>query len=145
MISGAAITAESENRMRRLLISFLLVPGICAAISSASAADYETPTLRGSDSFVPAFSTACCSRWAGIYAGGQIGTGVMSVDFSNASQSVIANMLRVTSLEAEAQVSTWQVLGKSDTHGRTWGGFVGYNTGWESLILGFEINYSRMD
>jgi outer membrane immunogenic protein len=139
-----ATSAESGARMRRLLISYLLVLGMVASISGVSAADYDFPTLRGSDTFVPGFRE-CCSRFAGIYVGGQVGANSTSVDFSNATQTLIAQMLQLTPLQNEAQVSTWQVLGSTDTRGRSWGGFVGYNTSWESLILGFEINYSRTD
>src|SRR2546423_14813826 len=123
--------------MRRLLTGCLLVLGIWASSSKGHAADYDFPTLRGSDNFVPAFSGACCSRWAGIYVGGQLGAGVTSVDFSQATQSIIAQMLQVSALEDEGQVSTWQTLGKTDTRGRSWGGFIGYNNSWGDVGLGF--------
>jgi len=77
--------------------------------------------------------------------GGQLGAGVTSVDFSQATESIIAQMLQASALETEGQVSTWQTLGKTDTRGRSWGGFIGYKTSWESVILGFELNYSRRD
>jgi outer membrane immunogenic protein len=77
--------------------------------------------------------------------GGQLGAGVTSVDFSQATQSMIAQILQNTALENEGRVSTWQTLGKTDSRGRSWGGFIGYNTSWESVILGFELNYSRTD
>jgi outer membrane immunogenic protein len=144
MISKRATSAESEVRMRRLLTRCLLVLGFCASASCAGAGEYEVPVLRGADNFVPGFAE-CCSRWGGIYAGGQVGAGVASVDFSNVTQTLIAQMLQLTPLQNEAQVSTWQVLGKDDTRSRTWGGFVGYNTTWESAVLGFELNYSRTD
>jgi opacity protein-like surface antigen len=100
--------------------------------------------VRPPDSFVPGFAE-CCSKFAGVYVGGQVGAGVTSVDFSNATQTIIAQMLQVTALEAQAQVSTWQVLDKIDSRGRSYGGFIGYNMGWESLVLGFELNFSRTD
>jgi hypothetical protein len=55
-----ARTAESGGRMRRLLSTCLFVLGICASSSKGQAADYDFPTLRGSDNFVPAFAGACC-------------------------------------------------------------------------------------
>jgi opacity protein-like surface antigen len=33
------------------------------------------------------------------------------------------------------------VLGKSSSHGQGWGGFVGYNTQWDDVVLGIEANY----
>jgi outer membrane immunogenic protein len=127
--------------MRRLLVAL----GLIASISRAFAADYELPTLRGSDSFVPAAPAvaACCPRWSGFYAGVQLGYGVASMDFVASTQDLVAHMLRELALEAEAQPSTWQVLGKADTHSSSYGGFIGYNIGWESLIIGVEFNYSR--
>jgi len=128
--------------MRRLLISCLLALGTCALSSWGRAADL--PLLRGPETFVPGFAE-CCSKFAGVYVGGQVGASASSVDFSLATQSVIAQMLQQTALENEAAVSTWQVLNHTDTRGRTYGGFIGYNMGWESVVLGFEINYSRID
>jgi outer membrane immunogenic protein len=124
--------------MRRLLVAL----GLVASVSSASAQVYELPTLRGSDSFVPA-ATACCPRWGGFYAGIQLGYGVASMDFTTSTQELIAHSLRELALQNEVQPSTWQVLGKADTRGASYGGFVGYNVGWESLIVGFELNYNR--
>ena len=105
-----------------MLIGLLVASGLGASNSRASAADL--PILRGSDTFVPGF-VECCSRFAGIYVGGQVGVGVASVDFSQTTQSV----LQQTALQNEAAVSTWQVLGQTDTRGRSYGGFIGYNMG----------------
>src|SRR5262245_46343683 len=124
--------------MRRLLVAF----GLFASISAASAADYELPTLRGAEAVAPSAS-ACCPRWEGFYVGGQVGYGVASVVFRTSTADLVSHMLRELALENEANVSSWQVLGKSDTGGGSYGGFIGYNIGWENLILGFEFNYSR--
>jgi outer membrane immunogenic protein len=124
--------------MRRLLVALSLF----ASISGASAADYELPTLRGSDSFAPAAS-ACCLRWGGFYAGAQVGYGVASMDFSTSTSDLVAHMLRELSLQNQVMPSNWQVLGKADTGSWSYGGFGGYNVGWESLIVGFELNYNR--
>jgi outer membrane immunogenic protein len=136
-----------EAAMRRLLA----VLGLIASISGASAQEYETPvlqqeipTLRGSDSFVPdAPGPLYRPRWSGFYAGGQVGYGVASVDFAGATRDSIAHMLRNTQLESEQSPSDWTVLGKTDTGAASYGGFVGYNIGWECVILGFELNYSH--
>jgi outer membrane immunogenic protein len=128
--------------MRSLLMAVALLS--CVALSSkpAAAADYDMPTLRGSDSFAPA-RDFCCSRWGGFYFGGQLGTGFSSVDFSDSTQGLVAHMLRETALENNVQPSTWSSLGKIEKTGSSYGAFGGYNSRWESLILGLELNYSH--
>jgi outer membrane immunogenic protein len=126
--------------MRRLLVAL----GLIVSISSAFAQEYEIPTLRGSDSFVPdAPGPLYRPRWSGFYAGGQLGFGVASMDFGGATQDLVAHELRELALENEVHPSGWQVLGKAETASASYGGFLGYNIGWESLILGVELNYSR--
>ncbi len=122
--------------MRRLLA----VLGLIGVTANAFAGDL--PTLRGSEVFQPV-APACCQRWGGLYFGGQLGIGVASMDFSGATQDLIAHVLRNTQLQVEQSPSTWQVLGKVDKTGSSFGGFVGFNNAWESLILGVEFNYSR--
>jgi outer membrane immunogenic protein len=129
-----------EAVMRRLFV----VLGLIASITGASAQEYEIPTLRGSDSFVPdAPGPLYRPRWSGFYAGGQVGGGVASTDFSGATRELVAHELRELALENEQHPSLWQVLGKTDTKSASYGAFVGYNIGWEGVILGIELNYSR--
>jgi outer membrane immunogenic protein len=136
-----------EAAMRRLLV----VLGLIASISSAFAQEYETPvlqqeipSLRGSDSFVPdAPGPLYRPRWSGFYAGGQVGYGAASVDFSGATRDLIGHMLRNTQLQNEQVPSEWTVLGKTSTGAGSFGGFLGYNIGWEGVILGVELNYNH--
>jgi outer membrane immunogenic protein len=121
--------------MRRLLLAL----GMIGLASSAVAGDF--PVLRGSDTFVPAPPTY--TRWSGFYAGGQWGYSGASVDFSNATQELVAFALRETALENESHPSLWQVLGKTSTSASSYGAFAGFNTQWEDVILGFELNYNR--
>jgi opacity protein-like surface antigen len=125
--------------MRCPLVALALI----AAATGASAQEFELPTLRGSQLFLPAPGPACCSTWGGFYFGGQLGAGVASHDFRTTTQDLVAWELRQLTLEQENQVSTWQVLGKADTGSASGGFFIGYNSPWESLILGAELNYSR--
>ena len=125
--------------MRRLLV----VLGLIASITGVSAQEYEIPTLRGADSWVPdAPGPLYRPRWSGFYVGGQLGYGAGTFDFSRTTQDLIAHQLRETQLQSEQHPSTWSVLGQNSTRGTSAGGFVGYNIGWECLILGFELNYS---
>jgi opacity protein-like surface antigen len=111
---------------------------VVAVSNGARAADYDI--LRGSQPVGPATFT----RWAGFYGGGQIGYSSASADFSQASQSLLAYSLRESALENNAQPSDWPVLGETATATtQNYGGFVGYNTQWQDLILGVELNYTR--
>jgi outer membrane immunogenic protein len=125
--------------MRRLLA----VLGLVASITNASAQEYEIPTLRGADSWVPdAPGPLYRPRWSGFYAGGQIGYGAGTFDFRNSTRDLIAHELRNTQLLSQQRPSEWEVLGQNSTRGTSFGGFLGYNIGWECLALGFELNYS---
>ncbi len=123
--------------MRCLVLALAFI----GTIAGAFAADYDRPVLREASRFVP--GTPAYPRWEGFYGGGQLGYGIAHIDFSQATKSLIAYSLRVTALEAEVQPSEWEVLGKSDTHVSSIGGFVGYNSQWDDVILGLELNYSR--
>lgn len=114
----------------------IFVPVAVAFASPAFADDFEV--LRGSQSVGPATFT----RWSGFYAGGQIGYSDVSADFSNATQAPIAYALRQTYLEDDFSPSQWPVLGSADSGGTSYGGFVGYNSQWQDLILGIEANFN---
>jgi len=110
--------------------------GMVGMVESAAAADLESLFLRGSDT--PTY------HWGGVYGGAQVGYSSASVDFGNGVSSLIAFMLRNTTIEADEGISQWTVLGKQVVNGTSLGGFVGYNSEWEDVILGLELNYSRM-
>ncbi len=121
--------------MRRLLV----VVGLIASISNASAGEY--PILRGSSNLVP--DTPTYFNWSGFYVGGQVGYGTSGMDFADASQPLIAFSLRELALENVAHPSEWQVLGKANTKGGSAGAFVGYNTRFDDVVVGLDLNYSR--
>jgi outer membrane immunogenic protein len=132
--------------MRRLLVVLGLVLGSVGSIAGASAQEYEIPTLRGADSWVPdAPEPLYRPRWSGFYVGGQLGYGAGTFDFRNSTRDLIAHQLRNTQLESTQAPSRWEVLGQDSTRSASFGAFLGYNIGWESLILGFELNYSKSD
>jgi len=82
-------------------------------------------------------------HWGGVYVGGQISYSGTSGDFTNTTQAPIAYALRETGLENEFAPSTWPVLGSASHTGAGYGGFVGFNTQFEHLVLGFEANYDQ--
>ena len=123
--------------MRRLLAVLALI-GLSLP---ASAADYELPTLRGTDTFVPAYATYF--GWDGFYAGGQLTYGNANSDFTNSTQNLLAFALRDLVFEQEAQPSTVTLLGPSDTGAAGLGGFVGYNVQYDNAVVGMEFNYTH--
>jgi outer membrane immunogenic protein len=142
MMSGARkrICATKGTVMRRLLVAV----GLIASMSDALAGGFETPVLRGSDGYVPAAPAPQLLKWSGFYAGAHVGYGFASMDFSRTTQTLVSHMLRELLLESEQHPSLWGVLGKTDAGGASAGGFIGYNNRWEDVILGFELNYSRV-
>jgi outer membrane immunogenic protein len=108
-------------------------------IQTACAADLDY--LRGSDAFAPAPATYF--RWSGFYFGGQAGYGNTRMDFSDATASLVAFMLRESGLENLGHVSQWKILGQKLSNDSNYGGFVGYNSQWEDVVLGIEANYTR--
>jgi len=102
--------------------------------TSAFAGDFDI--LRGT---VPTY------RWAGFYAGGDFGYSSANVNLGQAAGPDIANILRNTAIEQDEQISQWPLLGgESYPQSMNFGGFVGYNTEWENVVLGLEVDYSRI-
>src|SRR5882757_2789972 len=124
--------------MRRSLV----VLGLIASISGASAADYDTPVLRGSEEFVPAPAPAYVPRWGGFYFGIQAGYSASRMGFGTGVNDLAKYIVRDTVLESA--VGNLTTLPAVDTTASSFGGYFGYNSKWESLILGFEVNYSHM-
>src|SRR5262249_29804471 len=122
--------------MRGLLAAF----GLIASLSGAFAGDYALPTLRGSaESLMPTPPTY--TIWRGVYAGGQVGYSSAGSNFGNGVNDLAASLVRNTVLEPV--VGGMSTLPKAISNGASVGAFVGYNTQWEGLILGFEFNYSH--
>jgi len=110
----------------------------CALAPSAFAADLDV--LRGPLTVGPAAFT----RWAGFYAGGQFGYSSGNTDFSKATQPLLAHAGQNLGLVNIVHVDQWTPLGSNSNATATgFGGFAGYNTQWQDLILGLEANYTH--
>jgi len=128
--------------MRRLFVVICLVAFAQHAIATrASAGDFDVPTLRGSQPFIPAPQQY--ARWNGFYAGGQLGQGSSAMNFAGATQSLIAYLLRTSHLESEQHPSEWGVLGKGYSSGQSYGGFVGYNAQFQDAVVGIDVQYNK--
>jgi opacity protein-like surface antigen len=123
--------------------------------SPAVAADADI--LRSSEVFVPPVPTILVAppayavrpaspryHWGGVYGGVQAGYSSGVVNFSSAAQQQIAYILRETAIEQDHQISGWPVLGTDATGNVGAGGFVGYNSEWEDVIVGLEVNYNHV-
>jgi opacity protein-like surface antigen len=68
------------------------------------------------------------------------------MDFSGATKPLIALMLQQLALENPTQVnppvSQWTVLGKADSQRPTYGGFFGYNSQWDNVVIGFDFQFN---
>jgi outer membrane immunogenic protein len=120
--------------MRRFLLSVVM----CAAVSAAQAADLpDLPILRGG--YADGLTRSV--NWQGVYVGGQGGVGTSNMDFTGATQSVAQRLLSGTAIEAFGGTAEWPLGGKVSVHGNGIGGFVGYNSQWDDVVLGVEFNY----
>jgi opacity protein-like surface antigen len=112
------ISFANLPRIARAFAAGALVTATMAA--SASAADMPETILRGTYPEQPA---PAYMRWDGISLGAQFGWSNLTADFSD--------------------VSTTTALPKVSTNSASFGGFLGYHTQWESLVLGVEGAYTR--
>ncbi|QWG17501.1 outer membrane beta-barrel protein [Bradyrhizobium sediminis] len=116
---------------------FLLAAMIFGAASGAEAADL--PFLRGS--FTDGLTTARVN-WQGYYIGGQAGYGSSDENFNGSTSNMTAALLANTTIESEMQVSRWNLgLGKQSARSSGFGGFVGYNSQWDDVVIGVEASY----
>jgi outer membrane immunogenic protein len=120
--------------MRWVLCAVAVVMGLARP---ALAQDFDV--LRGSESVGPAAFT----NWSGFYAGGHAAYVSGGANFAQATGPLIAYVLRNTTVEDTFNISSWQVLGKSDATTTGFGGFAGYNSQWTNVILGVEANYTK--
>jgi opacity protein-like surface antigen len=133
--SAARCTPRQERPTEmRWVISALLVLGL---VPRAFAADLDLDALRGSEPVGPALF----NNWTGFYFGGDGGFSDSSADFSRATQPSIAYVLRDSTLENTSHPSELPVLGTADQTAASYGGFFGYNTQWQDLVLGAEADF----
>lgn len=120
--------------MRKIWLAIVML----GAVQSAQAADMpDLPVLRGSFRDAPTPTV----NWQGYYIGGQAGVGTSNMDFTGSTRTVAAQLLANTSIESSAHVAEWPLLGKTSQHGNGWGGFAGYNSQWDDVVIGLEVSY----
>jgi opacity protein-like surface antigen len=121
-----------------------LIVGVAAigAVQPAVAADHREPVLRGSQAWADA-PLAPKYDWSGFYVGGHVGYSSARGDFGTTGSSIIADILRLTLLEEEFNVSQWVSPGG---HGNAApvGVFLGYNWQYEDTVFGIDATYSHL-
>jgi len=117
---------------------------ICLAVlgfvDTAVAADLDDSFIRGSDVYQP--ESPSYPRWSGFYAGGHLGYATSHMDFTNVAGPLLSATLRGLTLENSSVPST-PLFGAQDAQGSSYGAFIGYNSQWEAIVLGAELNYNR--
>ena len=81
------------------------------------------------------------NMWGGVYVGGSLGIGNAGMNFEGSTSAQITHILREDVVGTH--VDDWITLGKADNNKTIYGGFVGFNSEWDEIILGAELNYSR--
>jgi outer membrane immunogenic protein len=104
-----------------------------ASADRAVAADWPD-ALRGS--LTPSYA-----RWDGWHFGLEAGIASTRSDFGNGTSSLVAFILRSSTLQTEAAPSEWATLSPDAHTGYVFGGFLGYNVQWDQLVVGFDLGY----
>jgi outer membrane immunogenic protein len=109
------------------------------AVSGAQAADMpDLPILRG------AFTDGLGStkvNWQGFYVGVQGGYGSSDENFNGSTSNMIAALIANNVIE-EMGVDQWNLgLGKETHQSAGFGGFAGYNSQWDDVVIGVEASY----
>lgn len=120
--------------------SLVVAVSVCGMVSAAQAADLpDLPILRGG--LTEGLSNSRVN-WDGYYVGVQGGYGSSDENFNGSTKNMTAAVLANTLIESQMQVSSWNMnLGKESSRSSGFGGFVGYNSQWDDVVLGVEANY----
>jgi outer membrane immunogenic protein len=118
---------------------FLLAAAISGAVSGAQAADMpDLPFLRGA--FTDGLTSAKVN-WQGFYVGGQAGYGSSDENFNGSTSNMIAALIANNVIQ-EMGVAQWNLgLGKASARNSGFGGFAGYNSQWDDVVIGIEASY----
>jgi opacity protein-like surface antigen len=120
--------------MRGLVVA-MMVAGAAQAAQAADLPDFSA--LRG-----PVGISRGVVNWQGFYAGGQAAYGSSDMNFNGATRDIMAQQLALTTVEQVMSVSSWPVIGGKVSHqSSAFGGFAGYNSQWDDVVLGIDASY----
>jgi opacity protein-like surface antigen len=122
--------------MRRLLLAAMII----GAAQGAYAADMpDLPVLRGS---LPDGLSTTRAVWQGYYVGGQASYGSSDESFGGSNNAMTSGLLSNTIIEQQMGVSNWGLnFGKQSHRSTGFGGFAGYNSQWDDVVIGIEGSY----
>jgi outer membrane immunogenic protein len=116
-------------------------------ISGIAIAGFAQTALAADPGYSPEFfdpGPALYFNWGGFYFGASGGGGTADAEFGNGALSLLSSTLVTTPLATALQLPSGALsLPPDNTSFSSFGGFAGYNTQWESAILGLEVNYHR--
>jgi len=119
--------------MRRFLIAAVI------AVFGQAAQAADLPFLRGSFQDEP---IAPRPMWDGFYIGGQAVYGSSDEKFTGSNASMTSTLLANTLIESEMGVSQWPLgFPNQSKQSSGYGGFIGYNSQWEDVVVGVEASY----
>src|ERR1700726_3480535 len=132
MINAKSRVFNGGVAMRRLLLAAVMF-GTAAGAHAADMPDF----LRGSLSGAPAPAV----NWQGYYIGGQAGYGSSDENFNGSTSNIIAALIANNVIQ-EMGVAQWNLsLGKQSARNSGFGGFGGYNSQWDDVVVGLEASY----
>jgi opacity protein-like surface antigen len=114
----------------------LLAAVICGtAMTGARAADMPD-FLRGPVGFTPARV-----NWQGYYVGVQGAYGSSDENLNGSTNNMVAALITNNVIQ-EMGVAGWNLnLGKQSARTSSFGGFAGYNSQWDDVVIGLEASY----
>ncbi|BAM92107.1 hypothetical protein S58_61320 [Bradyrhizobium oligotrophicum S58] len=120
--------------------SLVVAVSVFGMVSAAHAADLpDLPILRGG--LTEGLNNSRVN-WDGYYVGVQGGYGSSDENFNGSTSTMTAALLANTLIESQMQVSSWNSnLGKQSSRSSGFGGFVGYNSQWDDVVIGLEASY----
>jgi outer membrane immunogenic protein len=117
--------------MRRLLLAAMMI-GTAAGAQAADMPDF----LRGSLPGGPSPRT----NWQGYYVGGQAAYGSITSDPASSLNSSLQSTFHVPNPPPDISY-IWPGLGQAHGSNVGYGGFAGYNSQWDDVVIGIEGNY----
>lgn len=120
--------------MRRVAVVATLLVGLAQTAHAADLPDFGA--LRG-----PVGYQSNVVNWQGVYAGGQVGYGSADINFAGSNTALIGQALGPNNILFDTVSSVGHANGKVNVHQTTYGGFLGYNSQWDDVVVGLEGNY----
>ena len=118
---------------------FLLAAVMCGCGGCAQAADMpDLPILRGG--FTEGL-TSTSVNWQGFYVGGQGGYGSSDAKFAGRMRPCLPPCSTITSSSRCRSRNGISASEGQSARSAAFGAFVGYNSQWDDVVVGVEVNY----